>query len=95
VSTEQSPSHADTDRLLQVERENAERLATAHAAIAAAQERSYWLDRWQLDLNAVMRKPGAQRVRTAMRVLRELRRIQIRARRVLERQLREARHGDD
>jgi hypothetical protein len=31
----------------------------ANAAIAAAQDRSYWLDRWHLDLNALMRTaPG-------------------------------------
>ena len=29
------------------------------AAVAAAQDRVYWLDRWHLDLNALMAKPGA------------------------------------
>ena len=37
--------------------------ARANAAVAAAQERAYWLERWHLDLNALMRRPGAARVR--------------------------------
>ena len=46
-------------RLAEAERELATRSAEANAAIAAAQDRSYWLDRWHLDLNALMRTtPG-------------------------------------
>jgi hypothetical protein len=46
-------------RLDEAERELATRSAQANAAIAAAQDRSYWLDRWHLDLNALMRTgPG-------------------------------------
>lgn len=50
-----------TDDALEAERQNAERLAQAHAAVAKAQERSYWLDRWQVDLNALMQRPAATR----------------------------------
>jgi hypothetical protein len=57
-----------------IEREHVEQLTRAHAALAAAQERSYWLDRWGVDLNALMRKPGARRVRALLRWLRELQR---------------------
>lgn len=57
-----------------LEREHVEQLARAHAALAAAQERSYWLDRWGIDLNALMRKPGARRLRGLLRWLRELQR---------------------
>jgi hypothetical protein len=60
-----------------IEREHVEQLAQAHAALAAAQDRSYWLDRWGLDLNALMRRPGARRVRAALRALRELQRGKI------------------
>lgn len=60
-----------------IEREHVEQLARAHAALAAAQDRSYWLDRWGVDLNAAMRRPGARRMRAALRALRELRRAQI------------------
>ena len=42
--------------------------------LEAAQDRSYWLDRWGLDLNALMRKPGARRLRALLRWLRELQR---------------------
>jgi cell division septum initiation protein DivIVA len=37
-----------------LERELAERTAKAEAAVAAAQQRSYWADRLPFDLNAVM-----------------------------------------
>ena len=46
-------------RLDGLEREHAEQIARAHDAIASAQERSYWLDRWNLDLNALMERRGA------------------------------------
>ena len=36
--------------------------ARANAAVAAAQERVYWLDRWHLDLNALMAPPRRGRV---------------------------------
>jgi hypothetical protein len=50
--------------------ERSEELARAHAALAAAQDRSYWLDRWHLDLNALMRRRGASELRAAMRAAR-------------------------
>jgi hypothetical protein len=65
------------DDLEAIEREHVEQLAKAHAALAAAQDRSYWLDRWGLDLNAQMRKPGARRLRALLRWLRELQRGKI------------------
>jgi len=57
-------------RLAALEQERAESIAQAHSALAAAQDRAYWLDRWGLDLNAAMRRPGAARVRLALRALR-------------------------
>jgi hypothetical protein len=47
-------------RVDELEREVAERTAKAEAAVAAAQDRSYWLDRMRLDLNAVMRHRPAR-----------------------------------
>ncbi|HMJ94736.1 MAG TPA: hypothetical protein VK486_02735 [Thermoleophilaceae bacterium] len=41
-------------RVEELERELAERSAKAEAAVAAAQQRSYWADRLPFDLNAVM-----------------------------------------
>jgi hypothetical protein len=45
-------------RLAALEEELVEVQARANAAVAQWQERAYWLDRWHLDLNAAMRKPG-------------------------------------
>jgi hypothetical protein len=44
-------------RVDELERELAERTAKAEAAVAAAQQRSYWTDRLPFDLNAVMPTP--------------------------------------
>jgi hypothetical protein len=58
------------DRVAELERERFEEAARANAAIAAAQERAYWLDRWHLDLNALMRRRGAAEFRAALRAVR-------------------------
>jgi hypothetical protein len=57
-------------RVAQLEAEHAEQIAAATAAIAAAQERAYWLDRWHVDLNALMEKPGAAEFRALLRAVR-------------------------
>lgn len=57
-------------RVQELERERSEQIAAANAAIAAAQERAYWLDRWHLDLNALMQRPGAAELRSAIRIAR-------------------------
>ena len=44
----------------------------ANAAVADWQERAYWLDRWHLDLNAAMRRPGASEFRSAVRAVRSI-----------------------
>jgi hypothetical protein len=65
-------------RLAEAERELATRSAQANSAIAAAQDRSYWLDRWHVDLNAFMRSPAGRALdgmlRTLHAVYRRLRR---------------------
>ena len=50
--------------------ERGDELARAHEALAAAQDRSYWLDRWNLDLNALMSRRGASELRAGLRALR-------------------------
>jgi len=70
-------------RVLELERERAAQIAAANAAVAAAQERAYWLDRWHLDLNALMARPGAAEFRSAVRIAREAIRIVRRAKRKL------------
>ena len=57
-------------RVAALEAERHEQLARQSAALAAAQEKVYWLDRWRIDLNALMRKPGAAEFRAAVRVVR-------------------------
>jgi hypothetical protein len=57
-------------RVADLERELVEVQERANAAVASAEERAYWLDRWHLDLNAVMRRPGAQRLRSAVHSMR-------------------------
>ena len=54
-------------RLDALEREQVERTARAHHAVAAAQVKTYWLDRWQLDLNSLMRTRLARELRVAIR----------------------------
>lgn len=78
---------AEEGGLEAIEREHVEQLARAHAALAAAQDRSYWLERWGVDLNALMRRPGARRLRALLRWLRELRRGQIALRRYAQTRL--------
>ena len=68
----------------ELERERAEQVARANAAIAALQARVYWLDRWHLDLNALMARPGAAELRAGVRIIRALiRRVRLVKRRLL------------
>lgn len=77
-----SPATPDLDevqalraRVAQLEEQLLETEAWAHRTVASAQERVYWLDRWQVDLNAVMRHPAADRVRALLRAGRSVYRL--------------------
>jgi hypothetical protein len=70
-------------RVAALEQEKAEQVARANAIAAAAQERLYWLDRWNLDLNALMRRRGAAELRALVR----LARVPVRRARRLKRRL--------
>ncbi len=59
-------------RVAALEEELIEVQARANAAVAAAQERAYWLERWHVDLNALMRKPGAKEFRATLRMIRSV-----------------------
>jgi hypothetical protein len=59
-------------RVSQLENELVEVQTRADAAVAHWQERAYWLDRWHLDLNAAMEKPGASEMRSAVRAVRSV-----------------------
>jgi len=72
-------------RVAALESELVEVQARTNAVVAQWQERAYWLDRWHLDLNALMRKPGAAELRGALRAIRSVVRAYKRARRSLSR----------
>jgi hypothetical protein len=59
-------------RVASLEAELVETQARANAVVSQAQERVYWLDRWHLDLNALMRRPGAAQFRGTLRAVRSV-----------------------
>jgi hypothetical protein len=84
LSDEQIEIQQLRDRVSALESELADVQAWAYGTVAEAQERTYWLDRWQLDLNAVMRRRSVERARTVARGARAV----VRAARRVKRQLR-------
>lgn len=46
-------------RVATLEGELAEQAQRTARVVAESQEKLYWLERWQIDLDALMRKPGA------------------------------------
>ena len=72
--TERSEEMGELERLrarvTALENELVEVQTKANAAVAAAQERAYWLERWHVDLNELMRKPGAAQFRALLRAIR-------------------------
>jgi uncharacterized coiled-coil protein SlyX len=71
-------------RVTELERERAEQIAATNAAVATLQERAYWLDRWHLDLNALMERPGAAEFRAVVRIARSaIRKVRLAKRRLL------------
>lgn len=56
----------------------------ANRAVGAAQEKSYWLDRWHLDLNALMRRRSATWIRAALRAIRSVYRLFVLTKRRLQ-----------
>ncbi len=57
-------------RMQALELELVEVQARANAVVAEWQDRAYWLERWHLDLNALMRRPGATEFRAVVRAVR-------------------------
>lgn len=57
-------------RVTALEAELVEVQTRANRAVAKWQEQAYWLDRWHLDLEALMRRPGAMQLLGAMRAAR-------------------------
>jgi hypothetical protein len=80
---EQSEVQQLRARVAALEAELVETQARTNAIVAQTQERVYWLDRWHLDLNALMRRPGAAELRAALRGARAVSRALRRAKRRL------------
>jgi hypothetical protein len=59
-------------RIISLEAELLETQTRTDAVVGEWQERAYWLDRWHLDLNALMRRPGASELREALRAIRSV-----------------------
>ena len=59
-------------RVTALESELVEVQDRANTAVAEWQERAYWLDRLHIDLNALMRRPGANEARLTLRAMRSL-----------------------
>jgi SAM-dependent methyltransferase len=76
MATDRTSESSELDQLRErldtLEREAAGRTARANAALAAAQDRSYWLERWHVDLNALMARRGASEARAGLRALRSV-----------------------
>jgi hypothetical protein len=68
-------------RVATLERELSEQARRTARIVAEAQENLYWLERWGVDLDRLMRRPGAEpaleaarRLRGVVRALKRLRR---------------------
>jgi hypothetical protein len=72
TTSDQQELDALRARVAELERERLELARRANAAIAAAQDQTYWLERWNVDLNALMRRPGAAQLRAGLRGVRWL-----------------------
>lgn len=59
-------------RVAALEQELVAQAAQTERIVATVQERTYWLDRWHLDLDALMRKPGAAEARWLFRAFRKV-----------------------
>jgi hypothetical protein len=74
TSSEQQQLQVENERLrarvAALEAELVETQARTDAVVGEWQERAYWLDRWHLDLNALMRRPGAAELREVLRAVR-------------------------
>jgi hypothetical protein len=85
TTSEQAEIQALRARVERLEAENAELAARANAAVAAAQDRVYWLDRWGIDHNAIMSRRGADEFRGVLRAVRWVARRLKKAKQLLSR----------
>lgn len=71
-------------RVVELDAELAEQARRINLLVGTAQHQTYWLERWHVDLNTLMARPAAGRVRataravrTPVRVLRRLKRAML------------------
>jgi hypothetical protein len=57
-------------RVAELEAQLADQARRTNNTVAEAQEKLYWLERWQIDLDDLMAKPGAVQALDAVRWLR-------------------------
>lgn len=67
-------------RLRDLDVERAEEVARASSVIAELERRTYWLDRWELDLDELARTPAGRLIDRAFAARRRLRWIRERRR---------------
>jgi len=88
VESRPTDAQAENERLrarvAALEAELVEVQARTNAAVAQWQERAYWLDRWHVDLNALMRRPGDAEFRAMLRAVRSVGRAYKRLKRSLK-----------
>jgi hypothetical protein len=60
AATEQAELEQLRARVAELERELAVRTERANAAVAAAEERLYWVDRWRIDPDKLMERRTAR-----------------------------------
>ncbi len=68
--TEASEVQALRARVAALEAELAEQSRATNALVARSQEKLYWLERWNVDLDRVMARPGAIRALDSLKVVR-------------------------
>lgn len=59
-------------RVAELEAELVDVHSWANRTVAQAQEQAYWLERWNFDLNGLMRSPWATRARAVARAVRKV-----------------------
>lgn len=81
--TEASEVQALRARVAALEAELAEQSRATAAIVARSQEKLYWLERWNVDLDRVMARPGAIRALDSLKVVRSgIRWVRITSRRL-------------
>jgi uncharacterized coiled-coil protein SlyX len=74
IRTDSSTEEGDAlrARVAELEAQLAEQARTTNQLVAQAQEKLYWLERWHVDLDKLMARPGALQALEALRWVRNL-----------------------